>query len=492
HTESQGLFLSSSLAFISRLIDHRSPAKGSRSQGSGKRSIGAAAAGPNVSAWREDVLGSSPLSAPETWRHRVSPATEAGVGQGAAGRSYWGPGPTPSFPGQHPFLTAREEDDEEDKYELPPCEALPLNLAPATRPGAEEDSLYLDRPGPGGSSKPPPRPRPAPASGLPAGASFPARASPGPRVPAAHPCLPMPQFLLPPPSRAPLYPQLKAAANLQVASKQAPDFGRREWGAPARVVPSPVKKPEEDIYLECEPDPGAAPFPQDHLVGRTSRKPHCREASGPAAVAAPPCSCCSSSLTHGLDFPGCCPSNPACPLCFSSSLDSDSELSNSAAPSPSASDTCGAQAYHNPPGISEAGRRLSLPSRGPPRSTSAAQDGSLLGQPWYAGNCDRLAVERALLRFQKDGAYTVRPSSGPHRSQPLTLAVLLRGRVFNIPIRQLEGGGHYALGREGKSHEELFPSVAAMVQHYAKHPLPLVDRHSGGRELTCLLFPTKP
>uniref|UniRef100_A0A8C5Z2V2 SH2 domain-containing protein n=1 Tax=Marmota marmota marmota TaxID=9994 RepID=A0A8C5Z2V2_MARMA len=120
------------------------------------------------------------------------------------------------------------------------------------------------------------------------------------------------------------------------------------------------------------------------------------------------------------------------------------------------------------------------------------QDGSLLGQPWYAGNCDRLAVERALLRFQKDGAYTVRPSSGPHRSQPLTLAVLLRGRVFNIPIRQLEGGGHYALGREGKSHEELFPSVVAMVQHYAKHPLPLVDRHSGGRELTCLLFPTKP
>ncbi|XP_077884110.1 SH2 domain-containing protein 6 isoform X10 [Ictidomys tridecemlineatus] len=155
----------------------------------------------DVSAWREDVLGPSPLSAPETWRHR------------------------------HPFLKAREEDDEEDKYELPPCEALPLNLAPATRPGAEEDSLYLDRPGPGGPSKPAPRPRPSPASGLLANASFPARASPGPRVP------------------------LKAAANLQVASKQAPDFGSREWGAPARVVPSPVKKPEEDIYLECEPDP---------------------------------------------------------------------------------------------------------------------------------------------------------------------------------------------------------------------------------------------
>uniref|UniRef100_G3TMN1 SH2 domain-containing protein n=1 Tax=Loxodonta africana TaxID=9785 RepID=G3TMN1_LOXAF len=120
------------------------------------------------------------------------------------------------------------------------------------------------------------------------------------------------------------------------------------------------------------------------------------------------------------------------------------------------------------------------------------QDGSLLGQPWYSGNCDRRAVESALLRLQKDGAYTVRHSSGPQGSQPLTLAVLLRGHVFNVPIRRLDGGRHYALGREGKNHEELFSSVAAMIQHYAKHPLPLVDRHSGGRQLTCLLFPTKP
>lgn len=39
---------------------------------------------------------------------------------------------------------------------------------------------------------------------------------------------------------------------------------------------------------------------------------------------------------------------------------------------------------------------------------------------------------------------------------------------------------------------QLFSSVAAMVQHYMKHPLPLVDRHSGSRGFTCLLFPTKP
>lgn len=32
------------------------------------------------------------------------------------------------------------------------------------------------------------------------------------------------------------------------------------------------------------------------------------------------------------------------------------------------------------------------------------QDGCLLGQPWYAGSCDRQAVERALLCFQKVGS----------------------------------------------------------------------------------------
>lgn len=57
--------------------------------------------------------------------------------------------------------------------------------------------------------------------------------------------------------------------------------------------------------------------------------------------------------------------------------------------------------------------------------------------------------------FSQDGAYTVRPSSEPRGPQPLTLAVLLQGRVFNIPIRRLDGGCHYALGREGRSHEEV-------------------------------------
>uniref|UniRef100_A0A8C5NXA0 SH2 domain containing 6 n=1 Tax=Jaculus jaculus TaxID=51337 RepID=A0A8C5NXA0_JACJA len=299
---------------------------------------------------------------------------------------------------QQPFLKAQDEDEDEDKYELPPCEALPLSLALAHPPGTKED-LYLDRSGPLGPSKPP---------------------------------LPQPSI-----SPTPGYPfPLKATMNLQVGTKQGPVFGRRGQGAPARVVPGLTKKRDEDIYLECEPDPVQA-------LTRTLS----------SQVLIPPVPLPRTSL---VPRPTTAPQEA-----WNGAVDA----------------------------TSKAGRRPSVPSIATP---SSAEDGSLLGQPWYSGHCDRHTVERTLLHFQKDGAYTVRLSSGPYGSQPFTLAVLLRGRVFNIPIRQLDGGHHYALGKEGRNPKELFSSVTAMVQHYSKHPLPLVDRHSGSRGLTCLLFPTKP
>uniref|UniRef100_H2P5M4 SH2 domain containing 6 n=1 Tax=Pongo abelii TaxID=9601 RepID=H2P5M4_PONAB len=336
--------------------------------------------------WREDAPSPSFLPAPGTWRHK------------------------------HPFLQAQEEEEEENKYELPPCEALPLSLAPAHLPGTEEDSLYLDHSGPLGPSKPsPPLPQPTMVRGLSRSPSFPTRPIPGCHFP------------------------LKGAVSLPVAGKQGPIFGRREQGASSRVEPGPPKKPDEDLYLECEPNPVLA-------------------------------------LTQTLSFQVLMPSGPL--------------PRTSMVPGP----TTAPQETQNgaADAASKAGRKSSLPSVAPTGSASAAEDGDLLAQPWYSGNCDRHAVESALLHLQKDGAYTVRPSSGPHGSQPFTLAVLLRGRVFNIPIRRLDGGCHYALGREGRNHEELFCSVAAMVQHFTQHPLPLVDRHSGSRELTCLLFPAKP
>nr|XP_021509725.1 SH2 domain-containing protein 6 [Meriones unguiculatus] len=340
----------------------------------------------------------------------LSPCTERLSSGLTSGQVQWQQRP-------HPFLKAQEDVEEEDKYELPPCEVLPLSVAPAQSLGSKEDSLYLDRSGRLDPAKPsPPVPQPTVARGLPVNPFFPTHPTSGYHFP------------------------LKTATSLQPAApKQGPVFGRRGRAAPARAVTDRVEKPDEDIYLECEPDP----FP---------------------------------ALTRTLSSKALM---PPVPLPRTSGL-SKSMVGHQEAPNGTVDATL------------KAGRRLSAASVAPALSTSAAEDGSLLGQPWYSGNCDRQSVERALLHFQKDGAYTVRLSSGPHSSQPFTLAVLLRGRVFNIPIRQLDGGHHYALGREGRNHEELFSSVAAMVQHYRKHALPLVDRHSGSRGSTCLLFPTKP
>ncbi|KAI5140875.1 Sh2 Domain-Containing Protein 6 [Manis pentadactyla] len=344
------------------------------------------------------------------------------------------PSPLPA-PGtwrhRHPFPEAQEvEEEEEDNYELPPCEALPLSLAPAHLPGTEEDSLYLDHSGPQGPSKSP-RPRPQPRT-------------------------------------------LKAALSLQEAMKQGQSPGRRELGASARVVTGPPKKPDEDIYLECEPSPvpvltqtlssqvlmPLVPLPRTSVVPRPTVAP--QEAQNGA---------------ENATYKESAPKQEIPSLYFKIS--------------PNFGVPCGlAGGSHQSP--TPARRRSSFSSAAPTWSASAAEDSSLLGQPWYSGNCDRHAVESALLRFQKDGAYTIRPSSGPHASQPFTLAVLLHGRVFNIPIRKLDGGRCYALGREGRNPKELFSSVAAMVQHYSQHALPLVDRQSGNRQLTCLLFPTKP
>ncbi|XP_057353028.1 SH2 domain-containing protein 6 isoform X3 [Manis pentadactyla] len=157
-------------------------------------------------AWKKDDPHPSPLPAPGTWRHR------------------------------HPFPEAQEvEEEEEDNYELPPCEALPLSLAPAHLPGTEEGSLYLDHSGPQGPSKSP-RPRPQPRTV---------------NSPHPHPVPPSP----PVPPQATISQWLKAALSLQEAMKQGQSPGRRELGASARVVTGPPKKPDEDIYLECEPSP---------------------------------------------------------------------------------------------------------------------------------------------------------------------------------------------------------------------------------------------
>ncbi|XP_058524317.1 SH2 domain-containing protein 6 [Ochotona princeps] len=298
-----------------------------------------------ASSFQEDAPRPAPPAAPETWKQRAQD----------------------------------EEQEEEDKYELPPCEALPLSLAPAHLAGTEEDSLYL------------------------------------------------------------------------------------EQSRPARVPP------EENIYLECEPGPGHP------------------SAFGPADL-----NWDQGDDAYGMGWPGLSVLLSALTQDLSSLVLVSPVLPRTpVTPRPTASQGAA--------GIpSKAERRPSLPPEAPSQSSSAAEYASFLGQPWYSSISDRQAVESALFRLQKDGTYTVRPSSGPHSSQPLTLAVFLQGRVYNVPIRRLDGGGHFVLGRESRLHKEdlpptpLFSSVVAMVQHYTQHPLPLVDSHGGSRGVTRLLFPTKP
>ncbi|XP_032325457.1 SH2 domain-containing protein 6 isoform X7 [Camelus ferus] len=120
---------------------------------------------PDSPPWRRDAPRPAPLPAPGTWRR------------------------------QHPFPEAQEEEDEEEhKYELPPCEALPLRLAPAHLPGTEEESLYLDHSGPLGpstsSAPPPPQPQPEMVNSLPThptpGSHFPSWTHGPTRFPALH------------------------------------------------------------------------------------------------------------------------------------------------------------------------------------------------------------------------------------------------------------------------------------------------------------------
>ncbi|EMP26270.1 SH2 domain-containing protein 6 [Chelonia mydas] len=113
-------------------------------------------------------------------------------------------------------------------------------------------------------------------------------------------------------------------------------------------------------------------------------------------------------------------------------------------------------------------------------------------QAWYAGSCDRHVAESVLQAVNKDSAFMVRQSSGQGWNQPFTLVVLYKGHVYNIPIRYLESSRQYTLGKDGKSHEEWFDSVAGIIQHYSEHPLVLIEGSSASRAHTCLLFPVKP
>ncbi|XP_072493086.1 SH2 domain-containing protein 6 isoform X3 [Notamacropus eugenii] len=245
--------------------------------------------------------------------------------------------------------------------------------------------------------------------------------------------IPGPPKPVPQPASA-LFPQLLSALSLQKAAGEGDRFGRKDLAASGSTDLAGEDDNEEAIYLEPSPASstnqalGFQAPPPATMFPRPTITP--RSAYKPASV-------CQETQSGTADM--------------------------------------GYNAGRNP---------LT-------RNIPADEEASMLSQPWYSAHCDRHTVENALLQVQKDGTYTVRPSSDPQGWKPFTLAVFFHNHVYNIPIRWLDAKRQYALGRESKSYEKLFPNVAAMIQHFSEHPLLLVNRHTGDRHHTCLLFPTK-
>ncbi|XP_030405273.1 SH2 domain-containing protein 6 [Gopherus evgoodei] len=210
----------------------------------------------------------------------------------------------------------------------------------------------------------------------------------------------------------------------------------RRCSEPFALLPAKEGPPEEEIYLVCEPP----------------SLPHCRttRALRPQLGQVPP-----------PRLPKLSKPKIALPGAHHSLADSSPEASSKAPAWP----------------------------RG---SGSPVEDPGMQDQAWYAGSCDRHVAESVLQGVNKDSAFMVRQSSGQGWNQPFTLAVLYKGHVYNIPIRYVESSRQYVLGKDGKSHEERFDSVAGIIQHYREHPLVLIEGSSTSRAHTCLLFPVKP
>uniref|UniRef100_A0A672JAX5 B-cell linker protein-like n=1 Tax=Salarias fasciatus TaxID=181472 RepID=A0A672JAX5_SALFA len=108
---------------------------------------------------------------------------------------------------------------------------------------------------------------------------------------------------------------------------------------------------------------------------------------------------------------------------------------------------------------------------------------------WFAGNCSRKTAEDLLEKVNKDGAFLIRHSSAQSVRQPYTLAVLYQQKVYNVPIRFLEDAQGYALGKEGKKSEEIFPSLDEMVSHHEINQLLLIDSKSQAKHTAHLIHP---
>ncbi|KAM7418006.1 hypothetical protein PAMA_017579 [Pampus argenteus] len=112
-----------------------------------------------------------------------------------------------------------------------------------------------------------------------------------------------------------------------------------------------------------------------------------------------------------------------------------------------------------------------------------------LDPSWYGGKMTRYQAETVLKEVNKDGAFMVRDSSKGSGGHPYTLMVLIKGKIYNIKIRNQ--GNSYSLGT-GHRNTERFPGVKEMITHHTHTPLLLIDGTDSSSEAhseSCLLYP---
>uniref|UniRef100_A0A668S0U4 SH2 domain-containing protein n=1 Tax=Oreochromis aureus TaxID=47969 RepID=A0A668S0U4_OREAU len=102
---------------------------------------------------------------------------------------------------------------------------------------------------------------------------------------------------------------------------------------------------------------------------------------------------------------------------------------------------------------------------------------------WFAGDCNRKTAEDLLQRINKDGAFLIRYSSAQSTHQPYTLAVLYQEKVYNIPIRFLEG----------KKNEEdrKIQDLDEMISYHKNNQLLLIDSKSQAKHTAHLTHPVR-
>uniref|UniRef100_H3C518 SH2 domain-containing protein n=1 Tax=Tetraodon nigroviridis TaxID=99883 RepID=H3C518_TETNG len=138
-------------------------------------------------------------------------------------------------------------------------------------------------------------------------------------------------------------------------------------------------------------------------------------------------------------------------------------------------------------------RRGTLPSILPPPPAPGVRPPlAANGKEWFAGDCNRKTAEALLLRVNKDGAFLIRHSSAQSSRQPYTLAVLFEEKVYNIPIRYMQELRGFALGKEGKTNEEIFSTLDEMISYHQQNQLLLIDSRSQAKRSAYLTHPARP